>query len=156
MHTLPRRCWIGMALCWMVLLPACAAHGQDSTSLNEQQGRILALENSWNQATQQQDIKALDLLLDDELVEISSDGSILNKSQYIASLTTPKLRFEHIASDSMQVKLYGDSAVVVGVYQESGTKSGKPYLRRERFIDTWINRNGAWKCVASQSTLILR
>jgi len=124
--------------------------------MDEEQGRILSLENSWNQATQAQDRKALDLLLDDELVEIGSDGILMNKSQYITALSTPKIRFDHITSDSIQVRLYGKSAVVVGVYHESGIKNGKTYVRRERFIDTWINRSGAWTCVASQSTLILR
>jgi hypothetical protein len=44
--------------------------------------------------------------------------------------------------------------VVVGVYREKGTRHGKRYLHRERFVDTWLNREGAWVCVASQSTLI--
>ena len=54
----------------------------------------------------------------------------------------------------MQVRLYGQSAVVIGVYREQGTKNGKLFLHRERFVDTWINQNDAWICMASPSTLI--
>ena len=100
-------------------------------------------------------MKAIDLLLDDNLVYVEYDGSAMNKSQYMVAMSASKLHLEHVASDSMQVRFYGQGAVVVGVYRENGTKDGKPYRHRERFVDTWVNRNGAWKCVASQSTLIL-
>jgi ketosteroid isomerase-like protein len=52
------------------------------------------------------------------------------------------------------VQVYGDVAVVVGVFRIKGTEKGKPYVRRERFVDTWIKLNGAWQCVATTSTLI--
>jgi hypothetical protein len=54
----------------------------------------------------------------------------------------------------MTAHIYGDSAVVTGIYREKGMNKGKPYLRRGRFTDTWVNQNGTWVCVASQSTLI--
>jgi len=54
----------------------------------------------------------------------------------------------------MTAHIYGESAVVTGVYREKGISNGKPYLRRGRFTDTWVNQSGTWVCVASQSTLI--
>jgi len=50
--------------------------------------------------------------------------------------------------------VYGNSAVVTGVYREKGVKNGRPYQRRGRFTDTWVYQSGSWVCVASQSTLI--
>jgi ketosteroid isomerase-like protein len=50
--------------------------------------------------------------------------------------------------------MYGDAAVVTGIYREKGTDRGKPYQRRGRFTDTWVKQSGTWQCVASQSTLI--
>jgi hypothetical protein len=73
----------------------------------------------------------------------------------MASVSAPAVRLEHVVNDSMQVQVYGQSAVVFGVYLEKGVKNRKAFVHRERFVDTWINRNGAWLCVASQSTLIL-
>ena len=54
----------------------------------------------------------------------------------------------------MTAHVYGDSAIVTGIYREKGVAKGKPYLRRGRFTDTWVYQNSAWVCVASQSTLI--
>ena len=52
------------------------------------------------------------------------------------------------------MQVYGNAAVVVGIFRIKGTEKGKPYVHRERFTDTWIKYDQTWKCVASQSTLI--
>jgi len=139
---------------YLFLLLALAVGNAQSQSLDSQQIRILALENAWNQAVQQQDAKAMERLLSAELIYIDYDGTVMNKAEYLASVRAPARDLEHIVSDSMEVRFYGQSAVVAGIYHEKGIKHGKPYSRSERFIDTWINRNGAWLCVASQSTPI--
>lgn len=124
--------------------------------LDAAQTRILALENAWNQAEEHKDINALDSLLDPTLVYIDYDGSMMDKAQFMASIKQPSLHPEQIVNESMTAHVYGDSAVVTGVYREKGQKSGKPYLRRGRFTDTWVFHQGNWVCVASQSTLIMK
>lgn len=117
--------------------------------------KILALENAWNQAEEDKDVTALDSLLDPTLVYIDYDGSFMDKAQFVASVPAPSLHPEQIVNESMSANVYGDSAVVTGIYREKGTRNGKTYLRRGRFTDTWVYRNGTWTCVASQSTLIM-
>lgn len=117
--------------------------------------KILALENAWNQAEEDKDVTALDSLLDPTLVYIDYDGSFMDKAQFMASVQAPSLHPEQIVNESMSANVYGDSAVVTGIYREKGTRNGKTYLRRGRFTDTWVYRNGTWTCVASQSTLIM-
>jgi ketosteroid isomerase-like protein len=119
-----------------------------------EQSKILALENAWNQAEEHKDIKALESLLDRTLVYVDYDGSIMDKAQFIASVKAPELHPSQIVNESMAAHVYGDSAVVTGIYRESGLRAGKPYSRRGRFTDTWVYQAGAWSCVASQSTLI--
>jgi ketosteroid isomerase-like protein len=133
----------------LVLMTAAQAGAQDSA-----QSKILALERSWNQAVQQRDGRAVEPLLGNELIYIDYDGTVMDKGRYMASVKSSTLHAQQVTSESMKVRVYGASAVVVGVYRERGTKHGKAYLHRERFVDTWLNRGGAWVCVASQSTLI--
>jgi ketosteroid isomerase-like protein len=121
-----------------------------------EQTKILALENAWNQAEEHKDIKALDSLLDSTLVYVDYDGSMMDKARFIESIKAPSLHPEQIVNESMTAHVYGDSAVVTGLYREKGEKNGKPYSRRGRFTDTWVYHDGAWVCVASQSTLIVR
>ena len=137
----------------VVLLVAASVMG-NAQSGDEEQGKILALENAWNLAEQRKDVKALDELLGSGLVYIDYDGSMMSKPQFLASVQKPSLHPEQIVNESTTVHMYGSMAVVTGVYHEKGINKGKAYLRRGRFTDTWTYQNGLWQCVASQSTLI--
>jgi ketosteroid isomerase-like protein len=148
--------WLMRIVAYRILVLALVAGSAHAAPPQDaEQRRIISLENAWNQAVQQKDARAVAPLLGEELVTIDYDGTLMGKAQYLAGMKTPSVHFEHIASDSMQVQFFGDSAVVIGAYVEKGVKGGKPFSHRERFIDTWINRNGTWVCVASQSTLIV-
>ena len=146
--------WI-CRLATFLLLCAMPLRAQEAPRANAEESRILALENAWNRAEEHKDVNALESLLDPSLVYIDYDGSLMSKAQFIASVKEPSLHPEQIVNQSMTAHVYGDSAVVTGVYQEKGEKGGKPYLRRGRFTDTWVYTRGEWVCVASQSTLIL-
>jgi ketosteroid isomerase-like protein len=138
----------------LLLVLSSIVFAQHGSNTDAEQTRILALENAWNRAEEHKDVKALDGLLADNLVYIDYDGSFMDKAQFMASVKAPSLHPEQIVNESMTAHIYGDSAVVTGIYREKGMNKGKPYLRRGRFTDTWVNQNGTWVCVASQSTLI--
>jgi ketosteroid isomerase-like protein len=139
----------------LLLIVASPRQAITPNQVDAEQTRILALENAWNQAEEHKDVKALDSLLDPTLVYIDYDGSMMNKPQFMASVQAPALHPEQIVNETMAAHVYGNSAVVTGIYREKGTQSGKSYSRRGRFTDTWVFQNGIWTCVASQSTLIM-
>jgi ketosteroid isomerase-like protein len=116
---------------------------------------VLALEHAWNQAEERKDAKALDAIFDNALVYIDDDGSIRSKSEFLSHVRAPGSLPELEVTESMTAHQFGTTVVVAGVYVLKGTEHGKAYLRRGRFIDTWILEDGKWLCVASQSTPIL-
>jgi ketosteroid isomerase-like protein len=50
--------------------------------------------------------------------------------------------------------MYGDSAIVTGIYRSKGTYQGGPYEHIGRFTDTWVYTDGRWQCVASHTSLL--
>ena len=128
--------------------------GAQETELTAAQSKVIALENAWNQAEERKDAKALDAILDNSLVYTDYDGTMMTKPDFLTSVRAPARQPQQQVTESMNARVYGDSAIVTGVYRVKGTEKGKPYLRRGRFTDTWISRNGTWVCVASQYTLI--
>jgi len=129
------------------------ASGQEK-SISGDEIRIKQLERAWNQAEAKQEVKEVSSLLADTLVYTDYDGSFMNKSEYMKWVAAPQQKADHIYDEGLSVQVYGDAAVATGIYRETGTNKGKPYVIRSRFTDTWIKRNDAWLCVASQSTLI--
>ena len=137
----------------LLLLGVVLATAHQNTNSDEG-GRVLALEKAWNRALEAKDTKALDMLLANTMVSIDIDGSIQSKSEFLASIKAPDYQPSQAVTEQSTVQVYGDAAVVVGIFRVKGTDKGKPYSHRERFVDTWIKTNGAWQCVATTSNLI--
>jgi ketosteroid isomerase-like protein len=144
-------CWIVaplvLALLYGSLVPASAQDDEAAA-----RDRVLALEKAWNQAYKAGDTHALDAILDNSLVLVEDDGSLKTKAEFLASVKTSSANQEQVAPESLTVKVFGKTAIAIGVIAVKGTKGGKPVLRRERFIDTWINKNGSWVCIATDAT----
>lgn len=116
--------------------------------------QIRQLERAWNQAEANQEVKEVSNLVDDTLVYTDYDGSFMNKTEYLKWVAAPEQKADHLYDEGLTVHVYGNAAVVHGIYRESGTNKGKHYTIRSRYTDTWIKRDNIWRCVASHSTLI--
>ncbi|HET6930294.1 MAG TPA: nuclear transport factor 2 family protein [Candidatus Acidoferrum sp.] len=138
----------------VLLIASVALSVRGQSRANDEAGRIQALELAWNHALEIKDAKALDMLLGNNMVSVDIDGSITNKSEFLASIKAPDYQPSQAVTEQSSVQMYGDAAVVVGVFRVKGMEKGKPYTHRERFVDTWIKTNGTWQCVATTGTLI--
>jgi len=144
----------------VVLLCATAlvAPGQD-TSDSATKSKIAALEGAWNQAYKSGDAKALDALLDNAIVLVNDDGSMQTKAEFLAgvkpSASQAGSQEQQVAPESMSVHVFGNTAIATGIFRAKGMEGKKSYVRRERFIDTWIYKDGRWTCVATDATPIL-
>ncbi len=143
---------ISFAAALVLALLALSVRGQNST--NDEAGHIQALELAWNHALESKDTNALDMLLANTLVSVDIDGSIANKGEFLASIKAPDYQPSQAVIEQSNVQMYGDAAVVVGIFRIKGMEKGKAYVHRERFVDTWVKINGTWQCVATTAALI--
>jgi|SRR5713226_2325496 len=116
--------------------------------------KIIALENLWNQIQINHDADAMGKMLDEDFVLTDYDGSVMSKSQFLASIRDKSYQLIVEASEDMKLHRHGDTVVVTGATHEKGTFKGKPYQHQGRFTDTWIKKDGQWQCIASQLSLI--
>ncbi|MFZ0321741.1 MAG: nuclear transport factor 2 family protein [Candidatus Sulfotelmatobacter sp.] len=127
-----------------------------SGAYESDKARIVSLENVWNEAEKHKDAKAIDGLLAPTFAYTDSDGTFMNKGQYLASITEAGYNPDQIVNESMEVRAYDRAAVVTGTYREKGMEKGKAYSRRGRFTDMWVQEENGWFCAASHETLIGR
>jgi ketosteroid isomerase-like protein len=145
--------------CLMVLLCAMtlSALAQDPSD-SATKSKLAALEGAWNQAYKSGDTKALDALLDNAIVLVNDDGSVQTKKEFLASVKPPGTQTssqeQQVAPESMSVHVFGNTAIATGIFRAKGMEGKKSYVRRERFIDTWIYKDGHWVCVATDATPI--
>lgn len=123
-----------------------AAFAQDGS-------RVIAMENAWNRAELHNDAAAVRLLLADDFIMTTAEGSQLNKQQIVASVLDSSYRPDALESSDMVVHQHGNTAVITGIYHEKGSDKGRSYEQRGRFTDTWMFLDGRWQCVASHFSL---
>jgi hypothetical protein len=124
-------------------------HGESSGDA----ARVMALETLRNQAEVDKDARALSQLVAETFIYVDTGGNLRTKAEFLDNVKSGPEHPTEIRHESLVAHAYANTVVVTGVYREKGTNGGKHYSRRGRFTDTWIQVNGAWLCVASQSTL---
>jgi len=116
------------------------------------EAKVLAMQHIWGQAYVSNDPKALERILDDAFINVDSDGMLQTKAEVLAEVrTSTAVQF---LTESMVVHLHGNTAIVTGVFEIRGVNRGKPYAQRERFVDTWLYKNGQWISIAGLVTRI--
>ena len=109
-------------------------------------------ENRWAEATSQHDVAAIQELIAGDYVGVTPSGRILNKAGLIAELRKDKNVYTSVTNPQMDVRAHGTATVVVGMTRQKGKNAaGKAFAYTYRWTDTWVERDGRWVCVASQS-----
>ena len=118
---------------------------------------LLQLENDMAQAWVQRDAQTLVRILADDYTLGGTGDSLIKKEEYVAGLDNPEFRTTSAIVDELRVRVYDNAAVVTGrtVYR-GWSKNGGKYVHRFRFTDTFIRRDGAWKCVATHASGLAR
>lgn len=149
--------WISrslIALSILTLLCGLATFISAQDSDARARAQVLGLEKAWNQAYKAGDVAALSAILDNSLVLVEDDGSLKTKSEFLATVKASTGNDEQVAPESLTVRVFGTTAIAIGVIAVKETKGGKTTSHRERFIDTWIYKNGSWICIATDATPI--
>ena len=141
---------------WVLTLASTLAMPVLAQDNGESESKVIAMEKAWNQAYKDRDGKALGTMLDDSIVVINDDGSLLSKSGFLAGIDTAKPSSNQQGDpESIKVRIFGSVAIATGVFRQSGFENGKMFVRRNRFVDSWIHNGNSWECIAASATPIL-
>jgi ketosteroid isomerase-like protein len=116
--------------------------------------QVLRAEREWLLAHLRLDTAALDRLMAPEYAQIDDRGRIVTREQVLASFGSGERGWEEVRSDEHDVRVYGNTAVVVGRWRARGTNAGQPFDYAARYVSVWVRRGGNWRMVSDQSTPI--
>jgi len=110
------------------------------------------IENDWTAASKSKDAAKLSAILADSWVGLGWDGKTSDKTKALADLKSPANTLSTIEMGPMEVRLFGETAVVTGSDTETSTAEGKDTSGKYIWTDVFVKQGGKWKAVASQST----
>lgn len=115
---------------------------------------IVKLEHAWAEAMKSHDVRALSRILADDYRDTSSTGTVRDKRQELELLTTANLRFIAYEPDEIDVRIYGNVAVVTGLLRMKVSYESQEAFGELRYTTMYVKRRGLWQAVASQTTQI--
>jgi hypothetical protein len=90
--------------------------------------------------------------LADDYALISPNGAIRSKRDVIRELATPGLKMEPYEPTEVQIRMYGDTAVVTGRMQQRFTLGRIRYANDLRYTDIWLKRKGRWFLITGHTS----
>ena len=143
----------------MLVLSIAPGHGQKLATSSKSSDAIAKLEiekleRDRNQAIVKGDAAALDRMTSDDYTFVTLLGEMRTKAEIIQGFKSGSFHYESRRISDLNVRVYGDAAVVTGRSVQSGKENGKDYSGDYLFTRMYVKRDGRWMTVALQATRI--
>jgi ketosteroid isomerase-like protein len=122
--------------------------------MSDSAAEILAVERAWTEAHLQGDVATIARLMGHDYVKIQPDGSVISRDEALPGYVPEERVWEIAKGDEYNVRIYGDTALVIGRWTARGVNRGVRFDYRARFLSVYMRRDGRWQMVAEQSTEI--
>ncbi len=130
-----------------LLVGVTSLHGQVEDS-------VRAVEMRRREALLAADTVALSRMLAPDFMELSRLGTVRTRADNVRDIASGALHLTSISYDSLNVRVYGDVAVLTGIADNTGTMRGFPFSGRIRYTRVFVRRDGRWQAVLMQQTPI--
>ena len=133
-------------MCFTWVCMALAAQAQMSGGVEK---AIAGMEQQWTAAGKMSNAGGVAPLLADNITNLMSDGTTVDKAQTLAMTKGSKWEINEISD--VKVTVFGNTAIATGAWRGKGTSSdGKAIDAHERWVDTWMKMpSGKWQCIAT-------
>jgi ketosteroid isomerase-like protein len=141
----------GLAL-WQT--PAIAADSKAPAASTNNADELKQIENDWVAASKAKDANKLGEILADGWVGLQWDGKTIDKAKVLGNLKAPGNSLDSIEMGPMNVRFFGNTAVVTGSDTEKRMDKGKDTSGKYTWTDVFVKQNGKWRAVSSQNTKV--
>lgn len=92
--------------------------------------------------------------LADDYVLVTPTGAMKSKRDVIRELATPGMRMEPFDPFEVQVRMFGETAVVTGRMRQRFILGGIRYANDLRYTDVYVKRKGRWVIVSAHASTV--
>ena len=147
--------WLQHVVCYTLAITASVSLSASTTqTVQSDQEVLIELERGWNDAVYRQDADFVANLLADEFIVTYDDGARGDKARELALVAEFNQQVVSAVQDDFTVQVYQDTAVVWFTLNLVGMRQGQRAELTLRYTDVWVQRDGRWQCVSSQSTRV--
>lgn len=119
---------------------------------NDVEQQLKAWETDFAKAIVSNDADAIGKFLADDWVIIDPDGGFIDRARFLDVIKSGILTHDLMESEDVQIRNYGDTAVLTALTKTKAKFAGHEFTTEERASDVFVKRDGRWQCVFSQLT----
>ncbi len=130
---------------------APCAHAQENAANSDAvQANLKQMEDAWVKALVNKDQAAVGNMIADDFAGFNPEGKHVTKSELLDEMKKESNTLSSATNENLDVHVYGPNlATVSGTTTEKGKdKNGKQFTHTYIWMDTWMERNGKWQCIA--------
>lgn len=139
-----------LAIAAIVLLTAC----NNSTKTPDYSAQLLRINNQYDSALLKADTAALGKLYASDFTLVNPDGRLLNRQEQLLNVATSELKWESAQSENVSVRVYGNTAILLGEFRGTGSYRGNQLTVHERYTTCWIKTDTSWQLIAEHANLV--
>lgn len=152
---------VSSAGCLLILLIVTMLGAQQTSRPADKQGtaaaqraikEVLEMKRQYDQALLRGDSAWFERAFADDYLLILGDASTYTKSQIVKDLASKEVTWQTANGRDMQVRMYGNTAIVTGRFSGKWREKGKPVSSEERFTSIWIKDGDRWKAVSEHAS----
>lgn len=140
-----------LVVCSICSLAATGA-AQAPASPKTVEDSVRAVEMARGQALLRADTVELSRMMASEFFEISRLGTVRSRAQNLSEIASGDLKLTSVQYDSLTVRIYGSTAILTGIADNTGVFRGFPFSGKIRYMRIFVRRDNRWQAVAMEHT----
>ena len=120
--------------------------------MNTEEEELLQVEKAWDAAMISNDAYEIEKFMADDWVIVGTEGGITTKADFIATIRSGEVQHSRMDADSTEIKVYGNSALIISRGTSAGTFNGEHFEFYEWATSVFIRQNNSWLCVLTMVT----
>jgi ketosteroid isomerase-like protein len=142
--------FISLGITIMFALTAVAASKQVSAQSSSEHDKqdLERLEKVWNEAHERGDADVLQSLWADDLEVDVPKMPAMSKTEVMAFARSGRMKFLRYSTSDINIRVYGDAAVVIGRLQRTRTLNGQELSDDWRFTKVYTRHAETWRVVS--------
>ena len=135
-----------------ILLLVLLVTGISGIAQTKEETEIMALSRKKFRWMVEVKLDSLDVILDERLSYIHSNGWVQSKKEFLEDFTNGKLTYHSIEVKEMSARVYKRSAVVTGKAVAETTLNGTRAIINLMFTEVYVVQKGGWKLVSRHAS----
>ena len=108
---------------------------------------LLGIVRDWDRAMVENDAEAIGRFMADDWIIVGADGSMSDKATFLGLVKAGVLSHDLMQSEDIDIRRYGDAAIVMARGASGGLYQGRPFRQVERQSNMFIRQGSHWRCV---------